>query len=73
MRRTSAGPPGWAPIPGSSVLTPYWQAHDVANLFITDASGFVSMPGTHGITTLIMALAWRSSEYLVEQFKTRAI
>ena len=59
--------------PRSSVLNPYWQAHDVANLFITDASGFVSMPGTHGITTLIMALAWRSSEYLVEQFKTRAI
>ncbi len=59
--------------PRTSVLTPFCQAHDVPNVFVTDASGFVSMPGTHGITTLIMALAWRAGEYLVEQLRTGAI
>ncbi|MCC6367073.1 MAG: GMC family oxidoreductase [Bryobacterales bacterium] len=50
----------------TSVLNPYCQSHDVKNLFVTDASCFVSLPGTHGITTWIMALAWRASEYLAE-------
>ncbi len=52
----------------SSFLNPYCQSHDVKNLFVTDASCFVSMPGTHGITTLIMALAWRASDYLADKF-----
>jgi choline dehydrogenase-like flavoprotein len=52
--------------PKTSVLNPYNQSHDVKNLFVTDASCFVSLPGTHGITTWIMALAWRASEYLAE-------
>jgi choline dehydrogenase-like flavoprotein len=55
--------------PRASVLNTFGQAHDVKNLFLADASGFVSMPGTHGITTLIMALAWRSSEYLLEELR----
>lgn len=55
--------------PKTSVLNPYCQSHDVKNLFVTDASCFVSMPGTHGITTLIMALAWRASEYLADKLK----
>lgn len=55
--------------PKTSVLNPYCQSHDVKNLFLTDASGFVSLPGTHGITTWIMALAWRASEYLAEQMR----
>ena len=59
--------------PKASVLNPWGQAHDVANLFVTDASGFVSMPGTHGITTLIMALALRASEYMVEELRTGRI
>ena len=53
----------------TSVLNQYCQSHDVKNLFVTDASCFVSLPGTHGITTWIMALAWRSSEYLAEQMR----
>ena len=53
----------------TSVLNPFCQSHDVKNLFVTDASCFVSMPGTHGITTLIMALAWRSSDYLADKLK----
>jgi choline dehydrogenase-like flavoprotein len=59
--------------PKSSVLNGFNQAHDVPNLFVTDASCFVSLPGTHGITTWIMALAWRASDYLAEQLRTQAI
>ena len=53
----------------TSVLNPYCQSHDVRNLFVTDASCFVSLPGTHGITTWIMALAMRACEYLADQMK----
>ena len=56
--------------PKTSVLNRFNQAHDVKNLFVTDASCFVSLPATHGITTWIMALAWRASEYLAAQLKT---
>ena len=59
--------------PKTSVLNRFNQSHDVKNLFITDASCFVSLPGTHGITTWIMSLAWRASEYLAEQLRTGAI
>lgn len=55
--------------PKTSVLNPFNQSHDVKNLFVTDASCFVSLPGTHGITTWIMALAWRGMDYLAEQMK----
>ncbi|MBI1899269.1 MAG: GMC family oxidoreductase, partial [Acidobacteria bacterium] len=53
----------------TSVLNEYCQSHDVKNLFVTDASCFVSLPGTHGITTWIMTLAWRASEYLAAQMR----
>ncbi len=59
--------------PKTSVLNQYCQSHDVKNLFITDASCFASLPGTHGITTWIMALAWRGMEYLAGQLKKREI
>jgi choline dehydrogenase-like flavoprotein len=55
--------------PKTSVLNQFCQSHDVKNLFVTDGSCFVSLPGTHGITTWIMALAWRASEYLAERMK----
>ena len=55
--------------PKTSVLNTYCQSHDVKNLFVTDASCFVSMPGTHGITTLLMSLSWRASEYLADKMK----
>src|SRR2546430_1230603 len=35
--------------PKTSVLNPYCQSHDIKNLFVTDGSCFVSLPGTHGI------------------------
>jgi len=52
----------------TSVLNGYCQAHDVKNLFITDGASFVSNPDKNPTLT-IMALAWRASEYLVEQAK----
>jgi choline dehydrogenase-like flavoprotein len=55
--------------PKKSVLNPFCQSHDVKNLYVTDASCFVSLPGTHGITTWIMALAWRASEHLAGQMR----
>jgi hypothetical protein len=48
-------------------------AHDVKNLFVTDGSCFVSLPGTHGITTLMMALSWHASDYLAERMRRREL
>ncbi|MCW5970471.1 MAG: GMC family oxidoreductase [Blastocatellales bacterium] len=59
--------------PKTSVLNSFCQSHDVRNLFVTDASCFVSLPGTHGITTWIMALAWRASDFLTEEMKRGGI
>ena len=55
--------------PKTSVLNSFCQSYDVKNLFVTDASCFVTLPGTHGITTWIMALSWRASEYLAEKMR----
>ncbi len=54
--------------PKSSVLNKYCQAHDVKNLFITDASPFVSQ-GDKNATWTILALAMRTAEYIVDQRK----
>jgi choline dehydrogenase-like flavoprotein len=51
-----------------SVLNGYCQAHDVKNLFVTDGACFVSNPDKNPTLT-IMALAWRASEYLLDQAK----
>jgi choline dehydrogenase-like flavoprotein len=54
--------------PKTSVLNGYCQAHDVKNLFVTDAASFVSNPDKNPTLT-IMALSWRASEYLLDQAK----
>jgi choline dehydrogenase-like flavoprotein len=54
--------------PKSSVLNAYQQAHDVTNLFVMDASGFPS-GGCQNPTLTIMALAVRSTDYLMEEMK----
>jgi len=54
--------------PKTSVLNGFCQAHDVKNLFVTDAAGFVSNPDKNPTLT-IMALSWRASEYLLDQAK----
>jgi choline dehydrogenase-like flavoprotein len=54
--------------PKTSVLNQFEQSHDVKNLFVVDGSGFVSA-GCQNPTWTIMALCWRSCDYLVQQLK----
>lgn len=54
--------------PKTSALNQYNQAHDVKNLFVADAAPFVSNPDKNPTLTII-ALAWRTSEYLAEELK----
>jgi choline dehydrogenase-like flavoprotein len=52
--------------PKSSALNKYCQAHDVKNLFVADAAPFVTNADKNPTLT-IMALSWRTSEYLLDQ------
>jgi len=54
--------------PKTSALNKYSQAHDVKNVFVTDAAAFVTNPDKNPTLT-IMALSWRASEYLIDQAK----
>ena len=54
--------------PKTSVLNQFCQAHDVNNLFVMDGAAFPS-GGCQNPTLTIMALAVRSSDYLIEQGK----
>jgi len=54
--------------PKKSVLNQFQQAHDVKNLFVMDASGFVSNP-CQNPTLTIMALCVRSCDYLMNELK----
>jgi choline dehydrogenase-like flavoprotein len=51
--------------PKTSVLTPFLQTHDVANLFVMDGSSFPSSAWQNPTLT-IMALAVRASDYVKE-------
>src|SRR5215472_1941576 len=51
-----------------SALNRWCQAHDVKNVFVADAAPFVSNADKNPTLT-IMALAWRTSEYLLDQSK----
>ena len=51
-----------------SVLNQFLQAHDVDNLFVMDASSFVS-GGCQNPTLTIMALAVRGCDHLMEEMK----
>ncbi len=52
----------------NSVVNQFEQLHDVSNVFVVDAGPFVSQADKNPTWT-IMALAWRSSDYIIEQFK----
>ncbi len=54
--------------PKTSVLNQFQQSHDVKNLFVVDGSSHVSA-SCQNPTWTIMALAWRSCDYLAEQFR----
>jgi choline dehydrogenase-like flavoprotein len=58
--------------PKTSVVNPQCQAHDVRNVFVADAGPFVSQPDKNPTWT-ILALAWRTSEYILEQRKQGAL
>ena len=55
--------------PGSSVTNQFGQSWDIKNLFLADGSVF-STKAHKNPTLTIMALAWRSSDYLSEQLKS---
>jgi choline dehydrogenase-like flavoprotein len=58
--------------PKSSVLNPHCQAWDCGNLFVADGAPFVSLADKNPTLT-IMALAWRTSDYIVEQMKAKRV
>ena len=58
--------------PKTSALNKYCQAHDVKNMFVTDAAAFVTNPDKNPTLT-IMALSWRASEYLIAQAKSGSL
>ena len=58
--------------PKTSVTNRFQQLHEVPNVFITDAGPFVSQADKN-CTWTIMALSWRASDYIIDQFKKRNI
>lgn len=54
--------------PRSSVLNAHCQAHEVKNLFVADAAPFVSQAHKNPTWT-ILALAWRTADYIADQRK----
>ena len=52
----------------TSALNRNCQAHDVKNVFVADAAPFVTNADKNPTLT-IMALSWRTSEYLLDQAK----
>jgi choline dehydrogenase-like flavoprotein len=50
----------------TSVLSGFCQAHDVKNLFVSDAGCFTTGPDKNP-TLNILALTWRSAEYALDQ------
>jgi choline dehydrogenase-like flavoprotein len=54
--------------PKKSVLTQFQQTHDVRNLFVMDAAGFVSS-GCQNPTLTIMALAVRSCDFVLDEMR----
>lgn len=58
--------------PKTSVVDPWNRSHDVPNLFLHDASAFVTA-GNQNPTLTILALALRSSERLAERMAKREL
>lgn len=58
--------------PSKSVVNANCQAHDVKNLFIADGSPFVSQADKNPTWT-ILALSWRTSDYIAQQREAGAL
>jgi len=50
------------------VLNRYCQAHEVKNLFVADAASLL-WQSDKNVTLTIVAMAWRTSEYLAEEMR----
>lgn len=71
-------PPGWSiheigtarmgRDPKASVTDPYCRLHDAPNVYLADASPFVS-GGTQNTTWSILAMCWRTMDYLKEEMR----
>jgi choline dehydrogenase-like flavoprotein len=58
--------------PKTSVVNDYEQLHDAKNVFIVDGGPFVSQADKKPTWT-IMALSWRTSEYIIDELKKQNI
>ena len=58
--------------PSTSVLNANCQAHDVPNLFVADGGPFVSQADKNPTWT-IMALSWRTADYIAAQRRAGAL
>ncbi|MEZ5318803.1 MAG: GMC family oxidoreductase [Vicinamibacterales bacterium] len=58
--------------PSSSVLDANCRAHDVANLFVADGGPFVSQADKNPTWT-ILALAWRTSDFIANQLRSGSL
>ena len=58
--------------PKTSVVNEYEQLHDAKNVFIVDGGPFVSQADKNPTWT-IMALSWRTSEYIIDELKKQNI
>jgi choline dehydrogenase-like flavoprotein len=56
--------------PAKSVLNSNCQAHDCKNLFVVDAGPFVSQADKNPTWT-ILALSWRTSEFIINEMKSK--
>jgi len=71
-------PPGWSiheigtarmgKDPRDAVTDPFCRLHDAPNVYLADASPFVS-GGTQNTTWSILAICWRTMDYLKEQLR----
>ena len=58
--------------PSTSVLNANQQAHDCKNLFVADGAPFVSQADKNPTWT-ILALSWRTADYIAQQRKAGAL
>jgi len=58
--------------PKTSVVNKHQQLHDVSNVFIVDAGPFVSQADKNPTWT-ILALSWRTSDFIIEELKKQNI
>ena len=54
------------------MVNEFEQLHDVDNVFVVDAGPFVSQADKNPTWT-ILALAWRSAEYIIQELKKQNI